>query len=59
MGRWKAFIPIALALIIATGGSVFLYSWLQGKSTPSEYDIPENVALEVIEDIAVWITREG
>ena len=36
MGRWKAFIPIALALIIATGGSVFLYKWLQMKSAPRE-----------------------
>ena len=34
MGRWKAFIPIVLALIIATGGSVFLYKWLQMKSAP-------------------------
>jgi pilus assembly protein CpaB len=36
MGRWKAFIPIALALIIAMGGSFFLYNWLQGKNTPTE-----------------------
>lgn len=36
MGRWKAFIPIVLALIIATGGSVFLYKWLQMKSAPRE-----------------------
>ena len=36
MGRWKAFIPVALALIIATGGSVFLYNWLQSKNAPTE-----------------------
>jgi pilus assembly protein CpaB len=36
MGRWKAFIPVALALIIATGGSVYLYNWLQGKTTPTD-----------------------
>lgn len=34
MGRWKAFIPIILALLIATGGSVFLYKWLKIKTTP-------------------------
>ncbi|MFO7970826.1 MAG: Flp pilus assembly protein CpaB [Desulfobacterales bacterium] len=33
MGKWKAFIPIILALIIAAGGSVFLYNWLQAKTT--------------------------
>jgi pilus assembly protein CpaB len=32
MGRWKAFIPIILALVVATGGSIFLYQWLQAKT---------------------------
>jgi pilus assembly protein CpaB len=32
MGRWKVFIPIILALVVATGGSIFLYQWLQGKT---------------------------
>lgn len=36
MGRWKAFIPIALALIVATGGSIFVYKWLQLKTTSQE-----------------------
>ena len=36
MGRWKAFIPIALALVIATGGSFLLYKWLQIKTAPKE-----------------------
>ncbi|BBO74947.1 Flp pilus assembly protein CpaB [Desulfosarcina widdelii] len=36
MGRWKAFIPIALALVIAVGGSVFLYKWLKIKTAPKE-----------------------
>jgi pilus assembly protein CpaB len=35
MGRWKAFIPIILALVVATGGSVFLYKWLQAKTAPA------------------------
>jgi pilus assembly protein CpaB len=36
MGRWKALIPIALALMIAMGGSMFLYRWLQLKTTSPE-----------------------
>ena len=35
MGRWKAFLPIILALVIAAGGSGFLYNWLQAKSAPA------------------------
>ena len=34
MRRWSAIIPIVLALVIATGGSVFLYKWLQMKTAP-------------------------
>ena len=33
MGRWKAFIPIILALVIAIGGSIFMYRWLQNKTS--------------------------
>ena len=36
MSKWKVFIPIALALMIATGGSTFLYKWLQMKTAPQE-----------------------
>jgi pilus assembly protein CpaB len=36
MGRWKAFIPIVLALVLATGGSAVLYKWLQIKTAPSK-----------------------
>jgi len=35
MRRWKAFIPIVLALVVATGGSVFLYNWLQARTAPA------------------------
>ena len=34
MRRWKALVPVLLALIIATGGSVGLYKWLQNKAAP-------------------------
>jgi len=36
MGKWKAVIPIVLALIVAASGSIFLYKWIQGQITPKE-----------------------
>jgi len=48
MGRWKAFIPIVLALIIATGGSVFLYKWLQGKSASTDVVKMEGEQIEAV-----------
>jgi pilus assembly protein CpaB len=36
MGKWKAVIPIVVALLIAAGGSLFLYRWLQVKTKPPE-----------------------
>ena len=48
MGRWKALIPIALALIVATGGSVFLYKWLQVKTAPAEVVKVESEAVPVV-----------
>ena len=34
MGRWRALIPIALALLVAVLGSVLLYGWLQKQQAP-------------------------
>ena len=48
MGRLKALIPIALALIVATGGSVFLYKWLKIKTTPGEVVKVESEAVQVV-----------
>lgn len=36
MKNWKAVLPIALSLIIAAGGSVFIYHWLDRQTTPKE-----------------------
>jgi pilus assembly protein CpaB len=47
MGRWKAFIPIVLALVIAAGGSLFLYRWLQIKTQPKETVKVETQAVPV------------
>ena len=50
MGRWKAFIPIVLALVVATGGSVFLYKWLEARTAPPELVQvqPEVLAVPVV-----------
>jgi pilus assembly protein CpaB len=48
MGRWKAFIPIILALVVATGGSVFLYKWLQARTAPTAVTKVEVEAVPVV-----------
>jgi len=48
MGRWKAFIPIVLALIVATGGSVYLYNWLKIKTAPPDEVPVEATAVPVV-----------
>ncbi len=53
MGRWKAFFPIALALILATGGSIFVYKWLQFKTTPRE--VVQKVEAEAVNVVAAVV----
>lgn len=36
MGRWKAVIPIFLALAIAVAGSVMFYRWMESRTAPTE-----------------------
>ena len=59
MGRWKAFIPIILALVVATGGSVFLYKWLQVKTAPAAVVQVETQAVPVVVAAAdlTWGTK--
>jgi pilus assembly protein CpaB len=47
MGKWKAVIPIVVALVIAAGGSLFLYRWLQVKSKPTETVVVQTEAVPV------------
>ena len=48
MGKWKAVIPIVLALVIALGGSLFLHRWLQVKAQPKEtVEVAETKAVPV------------
>jgi pilus assembly protein CpaB len=48
MGRWKAFIPVVLALIVAAGGSTFLYKWLQARTAPTAVVQVETQAVPVV-----------
>lgn len=36
MRKWKAIIPLALALVIASSVTIFVYRWLKVQSTPQE-----------------------
>jgi pilus assembly protein CpaB len=36
MKNWKATVPIFLSLVIAVGGSYFIYQWIQRKTAPKE-----------------------
>ena len=36
MKNWKAVLPITLSLVIAIGGSYFLYQWIEGQRAPKE-----------------------
>jgi pilus assembly protein CpaB len=47
MGKWKAIIPIVLALVFATTASIFVYKWLQTKTTPKEVVRVESEAVPV------------
>jgi pilus assembly protein CpaB len=47
MGRWKAIIPIALALVVAATASIFLYRWMQTQKTPGEVVKVESEAVPV------------
>jgi len=48
MGRWKAIIPIALALVIAISGSVYLYNWLKQETASKETVKVEADAVPVV-----------
>jgi pilus assembly protein CpaB len=48
MGKHKAFIPIALALVIALSGSFLLYKWLQAQAMPKELVKVESEAVPVV-----------
>lgn len=49
MTNLKAFIPILLSILIALGGSYFLYNWVKGKTAPKgEVIVKESKAVSVV-----------
>lgn len=47
MGKWRAVIPITLALVVALAVTLFVYRWLQNQTTPTEVVKVESEALPV------------
>jgi pilus assembly protein CpaB len=47
MIRWKALIPVALALVISIAGSGLLYKWLKSQTAPKETVKVESEAVPV------------
>jgi pilus assembly protein CpaB len=43
MERWRAIIPIALALIVAVVASVFIYNWMKKQMAPKEEIVKEEL----------------
>ncbi|GAB6060462.1 Flp pilus assembly protein CpaB [Desulfonatronum parangueonense] len=46
MGRWKAFLPITLAMFIAVGGSLFIYNWMQQQTSGVPAQVVEEIQRE-------------
>jgi pilus assembly protein CpaB len=36
MGNWRALVPVAISLVIAVAGSIFLYKWIERQRGPKE-----------------------
>jgi pilus assembly protein CpaB len=61
VARWKAIIPLALALVIASSVTVFVYRWLKVQSTPQEISKVGSKTAPVavaVEDIPLGTTLE-
>ncbi len=48
MGRWKAIIPIFLALVIAVAGSFVFYSWMQSQTAPQKTTETKKETVETV-----------
>jgi pilus assembly protein CpaB len=47
MGKWKTIAPIVISIIIAIGGSVFIYRWINLKTAPKEVVKVESEAVPI------------
>lgn len=48
MGKWKAIVPIALALVIALTLTIFLYTWVKRQTTEKETVQAESKTVSVV-----------
>jgi pilus assembly protein CpaB len=51
MGRWRAIIPIVLALVVALTASVFLYKWMKQQTAPKK------MAREKVETVKAAVAK--
>jgi pilus assembly protein CpaB len=47
MGKWKTIAPIVISIVIAISGSVFIYKWINLKTTPKEVVKVESEAVPI------------
>lgn len=52
MGNFKALLPIVLSLLIAVGGSFYLYQWIQIKTAPDK-----TVTMEKVDVVPVVVAK--
>ena len=49
MERWRALIPITVALIVAVVASVLIYNWMKKQTAPKEEVVKEEIrTLDVV-----------
>lgn len=58
MERWRVVVPIALALIVAVLGSIFLYNWIKKQTAPREAVVKEEIKTQNVA-VAVGLLNPG
>jgi len=48
MGKWKVMVPLALALVIATLVTIFVYKWLKVQAGPKEISAAKSEAVHIV-----------
>jgi pilus assembly protein CpaB len=59
VGKWKAIIPLALALVIASSVTIFVYRWLKVQSTPKETSTTSTTSAVSSKTAPIVVAVEG
>ena len=59
MGKWKVIVPLALALVIASSVTFFVYKWVKVQTTPKEISTAKSEAVHIVVAVAdlPWGTK--